>query len=86
MMSSHPFVERLIGTIRRECLDRLLFWTAADLEKKLSDFKSYYNKFRVHGSLENQTPIPTAESKWASLKCYAWQKHCRGLYQTPRAA
>src|SRR5207249_741867 len=29
---SHPFVERLIGTIRRECLDRLLFWTAADLE------------------------------------------------------
>src|ERR1700730_15732825 len=28
---SHPFVERLIGTIRRECLDRTLFWTAADL-------------------------------------------------------
>jgi len=27
---SHPFVERLIGTIRRECLDRTLFWTAAD--------------------------------------------------------
>src|SRR5215831_7700499 len=25
---SHPFIERLIGTIRRECLDRLLFWTA----------------------------------------------------------
>src|SRR5262249_52449825 len=30
---SHPFVERLIGTIRRECLDRTLFWTAADLER-----------------------------------------------------
>ena len=28
---SHPFIERLIGTIRRECLDRLLFWTATDL-------------------------------------------------------
>ena len=36
---SHPFVERLIGTIRRECLDRLLFWTAADLEIKLLAFK-----------------------------------------------
>ena len=27
---SHPFIERLIGTIRRECLDRTLFWTATD--------------------------------------------------------
>src|SRR2546425_7640170 len=34
---SHPFVERLIGTIRRECLDRTLFWTAADLELKLPE-------------------------------------------------
>src|SRR5262252_4612484 len=41
---SHPFVERLIGTIRRECLDHVLFWTATDLEMKLSDFKDYYNR------------------------------------------
>jgi len=40
---SHPFVERLIGTIRRECLDRTLFWTTADLEMKLLDFRRYYN-------------------------------------------
>jgi putative transposase len=38
---SHPFVERLIGTIRRECLDRMLFWTAADLDVKLRDFQRY---------------------------------------------
>jgi hypothetical protein len=37
---SHPFVKRLIGTIRRECLDRTLFWTTADLEAKLLDFPS----------------------------------------------
>jgi len=60
---SHPFVERLIGTIRRECLDQLLFWTAADLEAKLLAFKTYYNGYRVHGSLEGQTPIKTPESK-----------------------
>jgi putative transposase len=35
---SHPVVERLIGTVRREYLDRLLFWTAADLERKLVEF------------------------------------------------
>ena len=38
---SHPFVERLIGTLRGEYLDRTLFWTTADLESKLLDFKTY---------------------------------------------
>jgi putative transposase len=33
---SHPFVERLIGTIRREYLDHMLFWTTADLETSCS--------------------------------------------------
>jgi putative transposase len=36
---SHPFVERLIGTVRREYLDRILFWTTTDLEAKLVDFQ-----------------------------------------------
>ena len=40
---SHPFVERLIGTIRREYLDRILFWTGADLEMKLLEFRPYFN-------------------------------------------
>jgi putative transposase len=83
---SHPFVERLIGTIRRECLDRLLFWTATDLELKLSAFKQYYNRYRTHAALEGQTPVKTPESRGISLKSYRWKKHCRGLYQTPIAA
>jgi putative transposase len=40
---SHPFVERLIGTIRREFLDHVPFWNAHDLERKLADFQTYYN-------------------------------------------
>jgi hypothetical protein len=44
---SHPFVERLIGTIRRECLDRTLFWRAADLEMKLLEFQRCFNGHRV---------------------------------------
>ena len=44
---SHPFVERLIGTVRREYLDRTLFWTTADLETKLIDFQHYYNGHRT---------------------------------------
>src|SRR5262249_722374 len=38
-----PFVERLIGTLRREYLDRVLSWTTADLQAKLWDFQRYYN-------------------------------------------
>ena len=45
---SHPFVERLIGTIRREYLDRALFWSTNDLETKLLGFQHYYNAHRTH--------------------------------------
>ena len=85
---SHPFVERLIGTIRRECLDRILFWTPADLEMKLLDFQHYYNGHRTHAGLEGRTPEPRADASGArvSLSEYRWQPHCRGLYQTPIAA
>jgi putative transposase len=83
---SHPFVERLIGTLRRECLDRLLFWTATDLEIKLIAFRDYYNRHRTHAGLKGETPIETPESRGANLKSYRWQAHCRGLYQTPLAA
>ena len=48
---SHPFVERLIGTLRRECFDRTLFWTTADLESKLLDVKAYFNYHRAYRTL-----------------------------------
>ena len=51
-----PFVERLIGTIRREYFDRVFFWNAADLPRKLHDYKMYYNSHRVHRSLGGSTP------------------------------
>ena len=37
---SHPFIERVIGTTRREYLDHLLFWNKTDLERKLNQFKN----------------------------------------------
>jgi putative transposase len=74
------------GFLAKHSLDQLLFWTAADLEVKLSDFKRYYNEYRIHASLKVQTPIPTPEAKGVNFKSYRWQKHCRGLYQTPMAA
>jgi hypothetical protein len=85
---SHPFVERLIGTIRREYLDRMLFWTTADLENKLLDFRTYFNEHRSHTGLEGRTPNQDAPMPRpvASLRSYRWQRHCRGLFHTPMAA
>jgi putative transposase len=83
-----PFVERLIGTIRRECLDGMLFWTAADLEVKLVDFQRYFNGHRTHAGLGGLTPEPRSgeDGVRASVSKYRWRPHCRGLYQTPIAA
>jgi len=85
---SHPFVERLIGTIRREHLDRTLFWTSADLETKLIDFQHYYNGHRTHAGLGGCVPEPPIEGSASPIEfgSYRWQRHCRGLYQTPIAA
>src|SRR5688572_851242 len=54
---SHPFVERLIGTLRREYLDRTFFWNGVDLHRKLDRFATYYNQRRVHAGLSGRTPV-----------------------------
>jgi transposase InsO family protein len=83
---SHPFVERLIGTLRRECLDPTLFWTTADLESKLLDFKTYFNHHRTHSARAGRPPDEVPTRPVANLQSYRWESHCRGLYQTPIAA
>ena len=85
---SHPFVERLIGTSRRECLDRTLVWTAADLERTLLDFHQDDTGYRAPAGLGGRTPEPSTDVSRArtSVGPYRWRRHCRGLYQTPIAA
>ncbi len=86
---SHPFVERLIGTIRREYLDQVPFWGAFDLERKLLLFKEYYNQHRVHRGLDGAPPNEQGgitDRNIARLDDYRWEEHCRGLYQLPAAA
>ena len=86
---SHPFIERLIGTVRREYLDHVLFWNASDLERKLNTFKDYYNGHRVHASLDGKTPEQVSGDRLvtpAQLDRFAWMSHCRGLFHTPVAA
>jgi len=86
---SHPFIERLIGTIRREYLDHLLFWKESDLTRKWEAFKEYYHASRIHQSLNQQTPREAsgkAPPLPANPKNFVWRSHCQGLFQTPIAA
>jgi transposase InsO family protein len=57
---THTFIERLIGSIRREFLDRILFWTKTDLQNKLNIYQQYYNESRGHYALNAQTPVQKA--------------------------
>ncbi|MCH9671938.1 MAG: integrase core domain-containing protein, partial [Gammaproteobacteria bacterium] len=79
---SHPYVERLIGSVWREFLDHILFWNKRDLERKLSDFQAYYNGDRVHASLAGDTPSGITVGgpvKHAKLDDFRWASHSRGL-------
>jgi hypothetical protein len=83
---SHPFVERLIGTIRREYLDQTLFWNVLELERKPVDFEFYYRHHRTHNSLGGATPAEMAGGKSTSLiklSNFRWQTQRGGLYQSP---
>jgi putative transposase len=85
----HPFVERLIGTIRHKYLDRAFFWNALDLRRELYAFGGYYHAFRVHRSLDGTSPAQragTTPPPPISLDHRAWRQHCGGLFQPPMAA
>ncbi len=86
---SHPFVERLIGSLRRELLDQVFFWNTVDLERKLRSFKLYFNHSRTHASLNGNTPTEMSGSvvtQPVALRNYIWEKHCGGLFELPVAA
>jgi putative transposase len=54
----NPYVERLIGSIRRECLDHVIVFSEAGLRRVLKAYFDYYERSRTHLSLENDAPIP----------------------------
>ncbi len=54
----NPFVERLIGSIRRECLDHVLVINEAHLLRILREYFAYYHDSRPHQSLGGSPPRP----------------------------
>src|ERR1700745_869733 len=56
----NPYVERLIGTVRRECLDGMLVFGEAHLRQILSSYAAYYNEVRTHLALGKDAPLGRA--------------------------
>lgn len=86
---SHPFIERLIGTCRREFLDKILFWNKRDLLNKLNSFQQYYNDNRAHMGITQQIPNQCNTDSTnivIDIKNYRWKKHCKNLFKLPQAA
>ena len=54
------YAERLIGTVRRECLDRMLIFGEQHLRRVLASYAAYYNQARTHLALQNDAPLHRA--------------------------
>jgi putative transposase len=68
----NPYAERLIGSVRRECLDHLIVLNERQLRRILREYFAYYNEVRPHQSLEMHAPVAReielpAEGKIISL-------------------
>src|SRR5262249_3092705 len=56
--AANPYAERLIGSIRRECLDHVIVLSEEHLRRILKRYFLYYHNSRPHQSLDQNSPIP----------------------------
>jgi putative transposase len=54
---ANAFAERFVGTVRRECLDRMLIFGRRQAERVLAGYGAHYNEHRPHRSLDQQAPL-----------------------------
>jgi putative transposase len=54
----NAFVERFIGSVRRECLDHVIVFSETGLVRLMTLYSAYYERTRTHLSLDKDPPIP----------------------------
>ena len=71
----NPYAERLIGSIRRECLNHLMVFNERQLRRILRElYFAYYNEVRPHQSLERNAPVARAVEPPAKGKIFLSRK------------
>src|SRR5262245_55462722 len=63
----NAYVERLIGTLRRECLDHVLIFGEWHLRQALKSYSLYYNEMRTHLSLDKDPPLPRPAQRFGTI-------------------
>jgi hypothetical protein len=63
------YAERLIGSIRRECLDHVVVFGERHLRHVLLSYMNYYNEVRTHLSLEKDAPVPRTVERAGHINC-----------------
>jgi hypothetical protein len=53
-------VERVIGSLRRECLDHVIVWNERSLHRHLQRYLAYYHDWRTHLALDKDAPVSRA--------------------------
>jgi transposase InsO family protein len=61
------FAERLIGSIRRECIDHVVVLSKAHLRRISQEYACYYNEIRTHRSLNDDAPFPRPVQRIGSI-------------------
>jgi len=59
--------ERLIGTLRRECLDHMAIFGEAQLRRMLSAYAPYYNQTRTHLALQKGAPLQRPTQRFGRI-------------------
>jgi transposase InsO family protein len=65
----NAYAERLIGSIRRECLDHVVVFSERHLRHILLSYMSYHNEIRTHLSLEKDAPVSRAVDRAGHILC-----------------
>jgi transposase InsO family protein len=64
------FAERLIGSIRRECVDHIVIWGEGHLRRILRAYARYYNNIRTHRSLDKDAPAFRSVQRIGTITSY----------------
>jgi putative transposase len=80
------YIERWIGTLRRELLDRTIIWNEQQLRRLVVDYLDHYNQHRPHRSLDQQPPSQTPSATFRTGHPVTTMSRCDGLIREYRQA